>query len=51
VAVVTVFWIVLLVVDGAPTDTSDLLVGAALGAANATVGAAMAWVIRRPRTH
>jgi hypothetical protein len=49
VAVVTVFWIVLLLVDGAPTDTWDVIGGAALGAANATVGAAMAWAIRRPR--
>ena len=46
VAVVTVFWMVLLVVDGAPTDTSDLLGGAALGAVNAAVGAAMAWAIQ-----
>jgi hypothetical protein len=48
-AVVTVFWVVLLLIDGAPTDTLAVIGGAAYGAANAAVGAAMAWAIRRPR--
>ena len=50
VAAVTVFWVVLLVVDGAPTDGADLLGGAVLGAVNAAVGAAIGWAIRGRRS-
>jgi hypothetical protein len=49
VAAVTVAWIVLLLVDGT-REISHLIGGAALGALNASVGAAIAWAIRRPRT-
>lgn len=45
VAAVTVFWIVLLLSDGSG-DNAQLLVGAAVGAVNAVVGAAAGWAIR-----